>query len=225
MDNDRAWLAKAIELNCDALLCVAAQLVAILRQPVGGMKESLPAYLYYRVLQILRPAESAVRRLIVMEAIGLEIEPPSPGKNGSERTARTKPKAVASRKPPADPAFQLFDPFKPLPDSPWLTDDNKAEEQPFTLPESTAFEPDEPRDARSLGRRVRALFGALEDLPAQARRLARWRRKRQRPRRMTSLRPGFPPGYRRGRPVHEVDEILRECMALLGWAQKPPGRR
>jgi len=225
MDDDRAWLAGAIELNRYALLRIAAQLVSILSQPVGGMKESLPAYLYYRVLRILRPAESAVRRLIVMEAIGLELEPQHPRKDPSVGSARTKAKTLAGREPAADPAFQLFDPFKPLPDSPWLTDDNKAAGHCFTLPGSTAYEPDEPRDARSLGRRVRALFGALEYLPAQARRLARWRLKRQRPRRLTSLRPGFPPGYRRGRPVHEVDEILRECQALLGWAQKPPGRR
>ena len=190
MDDDRAWLSGAIELNCDALLRIAAQLVAILRLPVGGMKDSLPASLYYHVLRILRPAESAVRRLIVLEAIGLEIEATAPGRNESGRIAKVKAKAVAERKPAADPAFPLFDPFKPLPDNPWLAGGNRDAEQPLTLPGFPAFRSDEPRDAKSLGRRVRALIHALDDLPAQARRLARWRLKRLRPRRLTSLRPG-----------------------------------
>lgn len=218
--DDRAWLAGAIELNCDALLRIAAQLVAILRMPVGGMKDSLPASLYYRVLRILRPAESAMRRLIVLKAIGLDVEPVCSRKNPDNGTACAKPNAAAGRKPAAVPAFQLFDPFKPLPDDPWITDEDKDQEQPFFPPGFTGFRPDEPRDAKALGRRVRALIDALDDLPAQARRLARWRLKRLRPRRLSSLRPGWPPGFRK-RPLHEVDDVLRECHSLARLAEKP----
>ena len=110
-----------------------------------------------------------------------------------------------------------WNPFKPLPDNPWMTDGDMEKEEPLALPGLQDFRPDAPRDATSLRRRARALLDALVDLPAQARRLVRWRLKR--------LRPGFPPGYRRGRPVDEVDEILRECMSLLTWAETPPGRR
>ncbi|WP_425418385.1 hypothetical protein [Oricola indica] len=223
--DDRAWLARAIELNCDALLRIAAQLVAVLRLPGGGMKDSLPAAIYFRVLRILRPAESAVRRLIVLEAIGLDDEPGIPRKPPDNGTTRAKTQSGSRSKPKADPAFQLFDPFKPLPDNPWITEGDKHEDVSDALPGSADFRPDEPRDAKSLGRRVRALIDALDDLPAQAKRLARWRLTRRRPRRLSSLRPGFPPGYRRGRPIHEVDSVLRECQGLVGWANKPPGQR
>ncbi len=223
--DDRAWLAGAIELNCEALLRIAMRLVVMLRPPVGCMTDSVPASLYYRVLRLLRSAESAVRRLIVLEAIGLDPEPERPRKDVPGYTSRSGSKAGRDRKPVAQPAFQLFDPFKPLPDNPWMTDGDMEKEEPLAFPGLHDFRPDEPRDATSLRRRAQALLDALVELPAQARRLARWRLKRLRPRRLTSLRPGFPPGYRRGRPVDEVDEILRECMSLLAWAEMPPGRR
>ena len=54
---------------------------------------------------------------------------------------------------------------------------------------------------------------ALEDLPHQAWRLARWRARpvaERRPQLATPLRVGRPPGFRQ-RQSHEVDEILAEC--------------
>ena len=74
-----------------------------------------------------------------------------------------------------------------------------------------------------LSRRLQALKLALEDLPRQARRLARWRVKRenaQSPKFKSPLRPGPPPGHRR-KPVHEVDEILTECHGLACDALRP----
>ena len=87
--DDRAWLAGAIELNCEALLCIAMRLVVMLRPPVGCMTDSVPASLYYRVLRLLRSAESAVRRLIVLEAIGLDPEPERPRKDVPGYTSRS----------------------------------------------------------------------------------------------------------------------------------------
>ena len=58
-----------------------------------------------------------------------------------------------------------------------------------------------------------AIKGALENLPRQAKRLARWQARpmeARRPRLATPLRPGRPPGHRK-RQTHEVDEILKEC--------------
>ncbi|MFO0991131.1 MAG: transposase [Hyphomicrobiales bacterium] len=62
-------------------------------------------------------------------------------------------------------------------------------------------------------RRILAAIAALEDIPHQAMRLARWQAKpieERRPGRWSPLRPGKPPGFRE-RPKHEIDAILKEC--------------
>jgi hypothetical protein len=87
-------------------------------------------------------------------------------------------------------------------------------------------------DAARLALRLASLASALDDLPGQARRFARWRarrdkavaqdkardaagaqdrrtRDRRRFRRIWPLRPGRPPGGRQ-KPVHEVHEVLRD---------------
>jgi hypothetical protein len=77
--------------------------------------------------------------------------------------------------------------------------------------------------AERLTRRLHALKLALEDLPRQARRLARWRVRRenaQNPKFKSPLRPGHPPGYRR-KPVHQVDAVLAECHGLACYAMEP----
>ena len=90
-----------------------------------------------------------------------------------------------------------------------------------------AAEPISPPDglvnAQRLTRRLQALQSALEDLPRQARRLARWRVRRESAPSVkfkSPLRPGHPPGHRR-KPVHEVDEVLIECHWLACDAMKP----
>ena len=83
--------------------------------------------------------------------------------------------------------------------------------------------PDGLVNAGRLSRRLQALKLALEDLPRQARRLARWRVRRENaktPKFRSPLRPGHPPGYRR-KPVHEVDEVLIECHGLACDALRP----
>ena len=70
---------------------------------------------------------------------------------------------------------------------------------------------------------INALKSALDDLPRQAKRLARWRLRREAmpsPKFRSPLRPGRPPGHRK-KPVHEVDEILAECHGLACWAMEP----
>jgi hypothetical protein len=72
--------------------------------------------------------------------------------------------------------------------------------------------PEDLLDATRLGLRLRALADALFDLPKHARRFAHWRARRNRavasgrPRRLSPLRPGRPPGWSRrsGREVHEI---------------------
>ena len=68
-------------------------------------------------------------------------------------------------------------------------------------------------DATKLIRRILAAIDALQDIPRQAMRLARWQAKpieERRPGRWSPLRPGKPPGFRE-RPKHEIDAILKEC--------------
>jgi hypothetical protein len=76
---------------------------------------------------------------------------------------------------------------------------------------------------------VQALRFALDNLPQQARRLARWKLKRElarqagaKPGRLSPFRPGFAPGYHRSKP-QEVDDILSEChhFAVEAWHEKP----
>ncbi|MCV3242318.1 hypothetical protein [Mesorhizobium sp. ZC-5] len=99
--------------------------------------------------------------------------------------------------------------------------------------------PDDPVDATRLGRRLATLASALDDLPRQAKRFARWRARRDaiiaqerngdaaaptgeprrsKPHRIWPLRPGRPPGQhpRQGRKKsrHEVHEILKDLHGL-----------
>ena len=83
--------------------------------------------------------------------------------------------------------------------------------------------PDGLVNAERLTRRLQALKFALEDLPRQARRLARWRLRRENVPGLkfrSPLRPGHPPGHRK-KPIHEVDEVLAECHGLAWDALKP----
>ncbi len=103
--------------------------------------------------------------------------------------------------------------------------------KPHTLPPPPS--PDDPIDATRLGYRLAALAAALDDLPGQARRFARWKalRARGRIRRAAPLRPGRPPGgrlvrfdpaARSGRNIREVDEILAHAHALALHALQYP---
>ncbi|QKV19697.1 hypothetical protein [Oricola thermophila] len=150
------------------------------------------------------------------------------------------------------PSFALFDPWKRY--APFLFDVTGMDgpfghvfveyddEDGDDWPEPDR-DPDELVDARALSRRIRALALALDDLDAQAARLARWRARfghaierirladagkldgmtpdavrRPTPWRFRPFRPGLPPGWRR-RPRDEIGEVLKEChtLALDAW--------
>ena len=192
----------------------------------------IPQPLHRAVLRVLRPAKSAVRRLIVIAARGLVVKlaPSRPMPEGAQIG-----KGGGSRRP----SFQLFDPRKNFaelrqhrvkyakhpPRILFFGDDSRVDSlwpapQPVAAP---APPPDGLVNAERLSRRLQALKVALEDLPRQARRLARWRVRRetaQSPKFRSPLRPGPPPGHRR-KPIHEVDEVLTECHGLAWEAMKP----
>jgi hypothetical protein len=220
---------RAIERNSEALVGIVAALFAMLGLSGTDIVARIPQPLHRAVLRVLRPAESAMRRLIVIAARGIVV------------------KLVPSRPMPAGPigkgggrmrpSFQLFDPRKNF-EAPhrrafariaprihfFGNDPRVAALWPAPQPApDPAPPPDGLVNAERLSRRLQALKLALDDLPRQARRLARWRVRREKVPSLkfkSPLRPGHPPGYRR-KPVHEVDEVLIECHGLAYDAMRP----
>ena len=223
---------------------------------------TLPRHLHRAVLRLLRPAEAAARRLIVVAARGLVVEPPKPNNRrlpqpdpkaahavlrslgiavvmspvdiaraAAESRAASMKAAAHSRRPPILP---LVDPLRRTRLRPRTVPPHAAPRiisfdgaVPHRLPPPPARH--DPIDARRLGLRLRALASALDDLPAQARRFARWKSRtaigaqnketrdaahaQGRPRRLSPLKPGRPPGWRSAgsrRPTHEVHEVLAD---------------
>ena len=224
--------AGAIELNREALKRIVAALFAMLGLDDTDTVSRIPKPLHRAVLRVLHPAESAVRRLVVIAARGLVVKlvpsRPKPvgqiiGKGGGSRC----------------PSFRLFDPRKSFAElrqhrvkytknPPRIHffghDPTVAALWPAPRP---VVEPPPPPDglvtAARLARRLQALKLALDDLPRQAKRLVRLRARREKVpslRFKSPLRPGRPPGHRR-KATHEVDEVLAECHGLACWAMEP----
>ena len=224
----------AIDRNRAALLRVVAALFAMagLADDTEAPALLLPRHLRNAVLRLLRPAESAARRLIVIAARGLTVRP-RPAGNGFDA------KAFGDKggKTPRKPAFALFDPRKAFPARPpvrlsrtvpricviGLTDPAPLRHDRFLMPQ-------DPMAARHIACRLHALKGALDDISGQARRLVRRQAGRalppasfpaRQPARLSPLRPGHPPGHRR-RPLYPVDSVLAECDALARHALEAP---
>jgi hypothetical protein len=213
----------------------------------GAPAPTLPRHLHRAILRLLRPAESAVRRLIIVMARGLVVTlpPPRPRKAKPAPIFLSKPGGTGIYLPPgADvsgfpsplrggirgggraagtPSLALLDPLRrsfrlrrpvangvPRISLPGVT-------APFPVTPRRPPAPDDLLDATRLALRLRALGAALDDLPGQAMRFARWKaaRKAARTRRIWPLRPGRPPGQRPARrPAHEVHEILKDLHGL-----------
>ena len=220
----------AIERHRQPLLGIVAALYAMIGFAGGGTVERLRRPLYRAVLDVLRPAESAVRRLIVVAARGLVAGPPAP------RCAAAKP--AIPRKGRTRVCFRLFDRrARHHGGGGWASAGGRGTEPHirvfgsdprialFRRPAPAAPEPlrDDSVSAVRLCRRLVAISRALEDLPRQARRYARWRAKplaERRPKLVAALRPGPPPGLRR-KARHEVHAILSECSWLAHTALNP----
>jgi hypothetical protein len=205
---------------------------------VDGAARLKPA-VYRKVLRVLRPAESAVRRLIVIAARDVVAKPLS-----------VRPKPVApiakSQGGASRGCFALFDPRKRFPmfqqtrkrkiakvpprfylvgsgtfeAAPWYA-------QPCPVPPVVSVLPplsDGLVDGARITRRLHALQSALADIPRQAKRLARWRLKRLSTphlRRMDVMRYGRAPGYRKQK-TREIDTILDDCHYFACEALKTP---
>ena len=209
-----------ITRNRTALLTIIVALMGVLGVVGGGRLTTLPYFLYHRALAIIRPAESAVRRLIVIVAHEMAlrgIKLHAARRDGLDEFLFSLRPSV--RLEPAIPAFNLIDPLKlfgrDAPDCDEFGDGfegHDSETQNHT-----------PIAAASLHARLLALKHALDNLPRQAKRLARWYEQRDLayaqnlPHRFSSLRPGYPPASKRRR-TDEIDEVLHECHTLAMYA-------
>ena len=273
----------AISNNLGALKRILTGLVAMAGlaglRDCGETGKTLPRHLRLAILRLLRPAESAARRLIIASASGLVVALPPP------RKPRPKPVTVepvlrrfgiavvispadiastdAARRTAAMRAARLrtlclplFDPLRrPFRPSRRTVPAHAAPRillpgvtAPFSLPPPPS--PEDPIDATRLNLRLAALTAALDDLPGQAKRFARWQARRDarreepargRIRRISPLRAGRPPGgrltrfdpsaYRDAagaqrrtapRDIREVDEVLAHAHALALYALESP---
>ena len=220
--------ARAIDINQKALAAIVAELIAMVGITGNGPVSKL---IYRAVLRVLHPAESAVRRLIVIAARGLKVE---------LAPSRPMPKGrVIARKGGGRVSFQLFDsrkrfnlgpPRKPYakvrpriwslePDPPptYFRPWPIANPEPVPVPTpEPAPEPKPDGGALRLRRRLAAVKMALDDIPRQALRMARWearREKMENPKFKSPLRQGPPPGHRK-KPEEDIDFVLKECHAL-----------
>jgi hypothetical protein len=212
---------RAIEINRDALTHIIAGLVALLA--AHGEALRLPLPVYDMLQRILYPAESAVRRLIVIMARRLVMPdaPSRPMPQGLVIAATSKGRA----------SFPLFDSRKHFGDP----DEVQA---PISGPRIRFIEALSPRqlflakfvkpkqstcsevETLRLRQRLNLLARALEHLPREAKRMARWQKRRaamENPLFIFPLRPGPPPGHQQ-RPREEIDDVLRECHALAWMA-------
>jgi hypothetical protein len=222
------WNA-AIEKNREALKRVLAMLVGMAGLGTGGQftffpqkgaaasglaqaeksklspAPTLPRHLRLAVLRLLRPAEAAARRLIVVAARGMVVTlpPPRPRKpHPADASAELRRLGIAvvipggdaraaNRRPAARPASVRV-PSLPLVDRlPRLLSRERTRYvpahkvprilslygDPHRLPPPPG--PDDPIDATRLNLRLQALALALDDLPGHALRLARWTARRR----------------------------------------------
>ncbi len=215
---------RAIEINRHALTRIVAGLVALLVAQGGAVR--LPRAVYQLLSRILFPAESAVRRLIVIAARGLVVP---------EAKSRPMPQGlVIAGKSTGGVSFQLFDARKHFGDpgegntaisGPRIrTIDLRSPRQLF-LARFLKPRDDRCSEAETLriSQRLKVLTRALDHLPREAKRMARWLKRRARLEGQAfrfPMRPGRPPGHRQ-KPQEDIDHVLKECHALAWMAIKP----
>ncbi len=200
---------------------------------------TLPRYLHLMVMRLLRPAEAATRRLVVL--VAAYLTPPQAAAPRREKPLRWRRMHEPLQPPGPDttvrlPGFRLFDPKRRVPGPrrprrnsiPRISVPGWMEPAPLPKPRSAFDE----LDATRLAARLSALAAALDDLPRHARRLARWRASLPRPGeahpaprpgrgarypRFSPLRTGRPPGSRR-RKRQEPHELLTDIHARAHYA-------
>lgn len=249
--------AAAIERNHAALKRVLALLVAMsgfgggfsfarregaaaasqMRVGEGNPSPTISRPLHRAVLRLLRPAEAAVRRLVIVMARDLVVPPARPKPASAAILRRPGVKAGRPQRPRA-PSLPLLDPLRmPRRKRPSASGVPRICVPGFTAPFPIVVRrPGEPVSSAGLVRRLEALGRVLDDPARQARRFARWRANVAASTRETAgaggrsgkilfrrvwpLRPGRPPGWQR-RSTHEVHELLTVVHGLAFWVLEP----
>ena len=235
---------EIIGRNRERLLIAIAPLLAVLGFDQRRRQE-VPRHFHRMLISLLRPAESAVRRLIIIAAIGIVVKLRLGASRAFPAGLAEKLKMALEEEEERFPAFRLIDPLKRFApqDFGWAQEWSRRTGvrsrccRAFRFPAS--FDPvfpqvtpvpnrDDPIGTAALLRRIRSLKDALDNLPRHARRLARWKakgelarkpREIQKPGRLSPFRPGLAPG----KHVNEergIDAVLGDChyFARLAWA-------
>jgi hypothetical protein len=222
---------EIIERNRGRILAAIAPLLGF--DP--GRRAQMPRYLCRALLTLLRPAESAARRLIIIAARGIAVKL----RLGAPRAF---PKGLAmSSDAQRIAAFCLIDPLKrSAPEGfGWSKDWSRQWGRQQAIPRISVpglFDPvfpvqkripckHDPISTAALLARIEALKSALANLPREARRLARWKARGElarqgahKPHRLSPLRPGGAPGLHRHKP-RDIDAILADShyFAVEAW--------
>jgi hypothetical protein len=227
--SQQVWDA-AVDRNTVVLRVIVAELVGLLVVFGGLDAVTVPRAIRNMILRVLRPAESAARRMIVIAARHVSVAGLSAKQESSQSVTRKSTSRTFTHSSPhlsSRVTFQLFDPRKRFgqrritytvsrprvffiaPDPPFIPLFQQPQSQPLLQPVA-----DIQAGATRLCRRLKALLAALEDLPRQAKRLARLRALREvKKRHLSPLRIGPPPGHRKI-PTDDVNHVLAECHAF-----------
>jgi len=247
-----------IERNRERLLGAVLELFALIGLVEGGMVERLSQRVYRKVLREVRSAEAAVRRLIIVAARNIKVEPrpKRPMSKGLFRSRKgtfqskagsgqSESKAKGERKS-RPPSFPLCDPQRrsdwgrprrprrkykgPEPRVRRLDYDPRIprflrgpDPTPAPVVEKKTAVKDGMVSAKRLCNRLFAVMRALMNIEREAKRYARLFAlpvEERRPKRERALRYGRPPGWR-SKPIHEIDQILKDCHWLVGELPKP----
>jgi hypothetical protein len=198
-----------------ALSSIVASLFAMLGLTGGAAPERIARHLHRAVVAVLRPAESAVRRLIVVLAKGMKAKARDPRPLPAEFPRGDKSQPSRS--------FQLFDvrprlflqppPRRSAHPQPRITFFGDGEVRRLLHAPEPKAAGDGLADAANLVRRLQAVKAALDNLPRQAQRLVRALARRAKIpclKFQGPLRRGRAPGWRQ-RPLSEIDGILHQC--------------
>jgi len=233
----------AIERNRADLIRAVTWLFTWAKIDIGGSVETLPRFKRLTLLFVLRPSESALRRLILVMTIVRGMTA-APFKEGATRSCAAKSKSMPKGDQQRRPLpFKLIDPrkrFDLFPERPKYVKgpgprvtDMWSDDPIFDRSDLYAYQnrpeptPEDDLSAVRLCGRMNSVMAALDDLPAQALRMvnlqARIQRRFERTGKpnLAPMRPGAPPGYRR-RHKHEIDEVLHECQQIALRAMREP---
>ena len=238
----------AIEHNHQVLLRNVAWLFTWLKLEVGASVETLPRHRRWAVLFVLRPSESAFRRVLYVAMFVRGVVAPLMRSRMVRSKASDRKSEGEKRVRSAMPSFKLLDTRKNFdlhPDrpkyvqgpGPWITDlwsDDPIYDRSALYAHQERMNrpppgPDNEESAKALCRRMNALMAALQDFEGQTLRMAKLHARIQRKPRQVGkfplriMRPGLPPGTRQ-RERHEVDEVLKEThrLALMVREEFPP---